>query len=48
MSYCKNPSSLDKMWPAIEWIDSYEPWKNIKYEKEKQWRLDFYTQVKED
>ena len=48
MSYCKNPSSLDKMWPAIEWIDSYEPWQNINYEKEKQWRLDFYIQAKKD
>jgi len=33
ISYCTSRDGIDKMLPALEWFENYEPWKNIDYKK---------------
>ena len=33
ISYCTSKDGINKMLPALEWFENYEPWKNIHYKK---------------
>ena len=33
LSYCNSRDGVDKMKPALDWLESFEPWKDVPYNK---------------
>ena len=33
LSYCNSRDGVDKMKPALDWLESFEPWKDVQYNK---------------